>query len=116
MIAMIDRAAAIYRLPDSTLDFESDLAGYLRYGYVVSTPDFFVMAREVNQKAPYDELVNPYSVHQSPNAWWVGLIAGDWRAALAMLPHKRQLIGWERRHGVRFYRLTSLIDRSAKLP
>ena len=76
------RAAAV----PSHAGFTADLAAHLLPGgVVVSTPEFFVMARPVRRDAADDDLLNACHRWEDPDAWMVWLAAGDLRAAMAML-------------------------------
>ena len=88
----------------------------LLHGWVVSTPQFFVMARPVDSAAQPACIVNPW--HRFPpeacDTWHIYLAAGDLRAALAWLPHPLPKIAFERRNILRYYRLESLAQLIAR--
>ncbi len=73
-------------------------------GYVLSTPDFFLLAREVDLSATADELLNPF--HRFPpaecNALCLSLVAGDAIAAFRALVHiagDREFVAWQTESG-----------------
>ena len=65
--------------------FANDIAAHLAHGIVVSTPEYFVMARKVRRDAAQLDLLNPWTQYAEPDAWMVWLAAGDLRAAMRML-------------------------------
>lgn len=101
--------------------FRDDLEAHLLNGCVFSTPDFFVMGRPVSSSAPEALILDPW--HAFPAAdcdgWLIYLAAGNWRQAVALLPHPLPRIGWERGargRGLRWHSLSrfkSALDRMA---
>ena len=111
-----EQAAAVYEREPCARTFEEDLEAHLLHGWVVSTPQFFVMARPVDSAAQPACIVNPW--HRFPpeacDTWHIYLAAGDLRAALAWLPHPLPKIAFERRNILRYYRLESLAQLIAR--
>ena len=111
-----EQAAAVYEREPCARTFEEDLEAHLLHGWVVSTPQFFVMARPVDSAAQPACIVNPW--HRFPpeacDTWHIYLAAGDLCAALQWLPHPLPKIAFERRNILRYYRLESLTQLIAR--
>lgn len=101
-------------LVPSDAGFHVDVMAHLSGGpgaFVISTPEFFLLAREVDLTAPMEELMNPWCrfPHDQCNALCIGLCAGD--AALAYMAlvavaGEREFIGWQTRRGTIVVRKT----------
>lgn len=66
-------------------------------GYVHSTPDLFVMARQGHSDWNSDEFRDPYATSSTGDCWHVWLLAGDFRAAMAFLPFPLPFVSYHRR-------------------
>lgn len=66
------------RVPSSA-GWASDLAAHLCRGYVVSTPEYFVMLRRVSSTAEREQLLDPWVAWSDAESdcWFVWLMAGD---------------------------------------
>lgn len=111
-----DAARAVYDSEPCARTFEEDLALHLRFGYVFSTPDAFIMGRAVNRNAPYQDILSPWVAQSSPDAWLVWLASGSGALALFMErePFPMPFIGWERDNKLRWYRRQDLIRHVAR--
>ncbi len=105
-----EQAAAVYQREACARSFKNDLAAHLVTGYVISTPDVFVMARPVDRWADPELIVDPFHQfsREESDCWHVYLCAGDWRAALAFLPYDLAWMSWERSNRLRFRELRGL--------
>ena len=74
--------------PDS---FAYDLDCHLRFGFVVSTPEFFLMARPVSTFWTMEMLHDPRQIDPTGNCWWLWAMSGNWRKAAL---HCTALYGW----------------------
>lgn len=101
-----EEARAIYTKEPCKRTFGEDLVAYFLHGYVISTPDFFVMARPVNGAAMPSMIVD--SRVQFPrdtwNCWHVHLMAGNMAKAWAALPFDLPLFTFERQNVLRMHR------------
>lgn len=62
----------IYHLYENKDHFNIDIQNYLAFGYIHSCPEFFVMAKEVDESYdPFDQWHTNY-----PNAWFVRWACG----------------------------------------
>lgn len=103
-MSWFDKAAAVYDRELCPRSFEEDLLLHLNYGYVISTPESFLMGRAVNKDAPAHLIKFPgYNEFETLNAWLVYLAAGDLREFFRHIPFYLPFIGWERRNLLRFY-------------
>jgi hypothetical protein len=105
-----ERAQAVYLAEPCARPFYEDLFFHLQFGTVISTPDVFAMARPVWRDWPVENLRAPWRADAEGNCWWVWLVAGDMRAALAYMPAGREWIGFERENVPRFRRLDRLMQ------
>lgn len=109
----VEQAAEVYQREPCARPFHVDLELHLLHGWVISTPDFFLMARPVSALAHPALIVNPaFNSFVGINCWHVYLCAGDWRQALRVgieaagaFPY----VSFERRNRLRVHRLRALI-------
>ena len=103
-----DRARAFYAPfenhpdPDKRLCFEDDVAEYLRFGFVVSRPTCFAMAKVINIAPEETNLVEP--------AWFIRFAVGSLEEVLTLLPVALPKIVWCRRNDgkLRIYKTATL--------
>lgn len=72
----------ILRLYENTdRNFITDLEWHIKYGYIFSGPDYFLMVADLEERA-----------------WFVHLAIGSCGLAkfISLMPHYRPLIGWSR--------------------
>jgi hypothetical protein len=105
-----EQAVAVYSREPCARTFDEDLRLHLRNGYVVSTPDFFVMARPV-RRIIIEGICNPAIRFEKPDCWHVYLLAGSIQKALTALPYDLPWMSWERGNVLRFYPLASIRRR-----
>lgn len=60
---------------------------YLRFGYVISTPNLFAMFRPVRARAAAETIVNPEHVFEIPDAWYVDFGVGELRQFPQLMPY-----------------------------
>lgn len=101
-----EEAAAVYDREPCARSFREDLELHLLNGYVLSGPEFFVLARPVNSQDTVERMVDPAWVWpvEDCDAWWIYLFAGDLKQALGHFPFPMKWIGWERQNALRWYR------------
>lgn len=85
-------------------DFMKLVSYHLQFGFVYSTPDFFVMGRPVNSEADEALIMNP--LHLFPEAewdcWYCHAMSGDMSKAWEILPFPLGYLAFHRVHaGVR---------------
>ena len=110
-----DQAAQVYEQEECVHTFLEDLEYYHRYGYVFSTPDYFVMGRPVCRDWPPEWIVNPIDHHADiqcdlineltlpPNLWHIALMSGDTFNVWETLPYRLPGISIEKRNKLKFY-------------
>jgi len=107
-----DEVSELYEVYPQARTFEEDLCAHISSGYVISTPEFFVMGRGVDRWGGEETIADPW--HRFPegevNAWFVyafaGRLTGEAGAAFRRaIPYELEWVGWAR-YGrrVRFYR------------
>ena len=109
----VERAKAVYDREPCARSFAEDLEAHLLHGYVLSTPETFVMARPVCSRDPVEMIVDPWVTYDRKDcdAWLIYLFAGDLRPALSWFPYPLPLIGWERKNALRFHGFESALAR-----
>lgn len=82
-------------------DFRDELSAHLVNGYVLSSPDCFVMGRPIDLRSPREVVLNPWFAFppENVNAWLVWAAAGTVREILAFLPYELPYLVWQRRGG-----------------
>lgn len=98
-------AARVYDREPCARSFTEDLEAHLRHGWVISTPDLFLMARKISVAWSRDVVLNPYQTahDNAADAWHVWLAAGNWRSAFAQAPHPLPWVVIERKNKLRYY-------------
>lgn len=95
----IQAIAALYEQYDTPRTFADDIAAHLHTGYVVNTPDFFLLARGVDRHASPEDLDNPW--HHFPrftqNTWLIYAFAGVSQNILQFIPYRLTWVTWQRR-------------------
>lgn len=85
---------------------------HLRFGFVFSTPEFFIMGRGVNRSAVeswgvYLEKTPALESYHPHDAWYIHAMAGDMTRAWDILPYPLPWLAWERildgKRDLRFY-------------
>ena len=111
-------AMALYLKYPQPRTFDDDLMAHLVTGYVISTPDSFIMGRPVDRFASWDKITNPYSKFSKDeaNTWLVHIFVGSRRNMLDTLPFPLQWVGWSRRNRpIKYYDFNSLLKHLRSL-
>lgn len=87
----------------------ADVLRFMQHGYVISTPDFFLMGRPTRK-------ASPLAVHKDGNdTWLVWAAAGDLRKIIAAMPCPLPWLAWSRRgKRLRFWRIESTLRHAAR--
>jgi len=117
MIPAIHRAKAHYQLQKCEIPFEQDLFHYLRYGYVVSRPDLFIMGKTMwcdptKEPKTVDDLVSCQEKGKA-NVWYFRMLVGNPRDAAKLLPFPLEWMCFSRHYKkeIRRYRLKEIMDK-----
>ncbi|MDP0496028.1 MAG: hypothetical protein Q7Q73_07435 [Verrucomicrobiota bacterium JB024] len=96
-----EQAKSLYDVGYRHRGFEEDFGVHLAHGYVLVTPEVFIMARPVWHKAAREAICNPYYVFPEAvrDCWHIYCMAGDVSKCwdydpLPDLP----FVSWERRN------------------
>jgi hypothetical protein len=100
-----DQAAGVYDREPCARTFDDDLVAHLRFGYVFSTPEYFIMGRPVDSQSEDYLLLNPSLKFERTDAWLVWLYAGDIQQALNILPIDLPYVLFQRKNELRRYSL-----------
>ncbi len=100
-----EEAKAVYSREPCKRTFDEDVLLHLQFGFIFSTPEFFIMGRPVDSTAPAADVVNPGVSFppESCDCWHIYLMAGNCGKAWSIMPWHLPLVSWERRNELRFY-------------
>jgi hypothetical protein len=107
-ISPYDLVQDIYRNEPCARTFARDLELHLKFGYIYSSPDAFVMGRAVNRNGDPSDIVNPEFQFDLVDAWLVYLAVGDIREFFLREPYPLPWVGWERNNVLRFYDMETI--------
>lgn len=95
----IDHIAKLYREIDMPRDMQEDIDAHLANGYVISTPEFFVMGRAIARDASAVAIDNPWFPfkREHQDTWLVYAFAGSSRNFLSFVPYPLRWLAWQRR-------------------
>lgn len=105
----VEQAAEVYRCEPCSHGFYEALEYYLINGYVINTPEVFVMAREVSSKSDMQETINPWrnlgelTNNLKYDTWFIHLMAGDMKKAHSFFPYPHKFISFEKRNKLKHY-------------
>jgi hypothetical protein len=94
----IERAAAWHAEHGGEMSFMELIAAHGRHGYVIATPEVFLLARRARSYWPECLRLDPWHVAADGNCWHVWLAAGEWRAWQPFLPYPLPFVSMHR-HG-----------------
>ena len=106
-----EQAREVYLREPCARTFEEDLILHLRFGYVISTPEVFLMFRPVRRMADHDKIVNPMFRFMRPNCWHVYLAAGDPTQFYKHFPFPLEWVSGERENKLRVYRFQKIAEK-----
>jgi hypothetical protein len=109
-----EQARAVYDQEACARSFVQDVELHLLFGFLFSTPDYFVMGRGVSSDASDSLVVNPAFIfpRESQNAWQIYLCAGSGLAGfLQFMPYYLPLLCWERNNVLRWYETDRVLKR-----
>ena len=103
-------AANVYLHEWSARSFEEDLDIHLLTGFVVSTPEYFIMARLVVHDAPEEQITDPLYVFppDEVDCWHIWLAAGDFTQFWNEDKHDCQWVSWQKRNKLKVYRMETI--------
>lgn len=112
-----EQALAVYSREPCARTFSEDLEAHLRHGLVISTPEYFLMARKVIVASLESDIINPH-VQFDPllsNCWHLYLFAGDVAKAFAAADVQLPWVSFERRNKLRLYPWHVIFKKSARI-
>lgn len=106
------QARQVYETEPCARTFEEDLIAHFENGYVISTPEVFLMFRPVRHDWPEVHIVdaNLRNCTQG-DTWHVYLAAGDASQFASHFPYKLPFVSFERKNELRFYRFRQFSSR-----
>ena len=63
------------------ISFSQDVESHFKNGVILSSPEYFLMARPVEVGWPLEKMLDCSQVSPGGNCWFVWAVAGDWRKA-----------------------------------
>ena len=100
---------AKYEASEHDLSWEFWMENHLRWGYVFSAPDFFIMGRPV-QSCGFGNM--DFKPREQCDCWYIFAFAGDMAKCWSILPYELPWIAFERIRGgkreLAFYRTEDL--------
>ena len=106
-------ARSVYESEPCARTFEEDLLAHLYTGYVVSTPEVFLMFRLVHSAAHPEQILDPWTIFEGGDCWHVYLAAGDASQFHAHFPQSLQWVSFERKNRLRIRRYRSCASKLA---
>lgn len=73
-------------------------------GYVISTPEVFLLFRPVDSRRP-DLFDDPWAVFEEVDTWFCYLAAGDLSQFGRFMPYPLPFVAWNRKNSLRFHTL-----------
>lgn len=105
----IEQAASVYEREGFTRTFGEVVQDHFAWGYVISTPDLFCLAREANHTCPREWLLG--EERAIADTWFVSLFAGDLSQVFRYCPSPKEWVAFERNHAVRLHGFESIRKR-----
>lgn len=87
----------VYKNQPCERTFQEDLELHLLFGYVFSTPTYFIMGRAVCSEAPFEEICNPlysFNPHYC-DTWHIFGMAGDTTKVYEIMPYPLPYISFQ---------------------
>lgn len=94
-------AAGVYQREPCARPLREDLEAHLLFGWVFSTPEVFLMGRQVRHDWPHDRIRDPWQTADDGDCWHVWLCAGDIREAIGLMPFPLPWVSYERQNVLR---------------
>lgn len=108
------QARAVYESEPCARTMAEDMVAHFERGYVVNTPEVFLMFRPVSRDGNPDEIVNPWRFFPHPDCWHVYLAAGDASQFHRHFPYDLPWVSFERKNRLRFRRYRSCAGKLAR--
>ena len=96
--------------------FEEDVAAHFVTGYLIATPEAFIMGRAIRKDANPALIADPWHSFDNPDTWLVWAAAGaSVKTFLTFMPYPLTWIAWARRdRPLKFYQLSKLCAHLAR--
>jgi hypothetical protein len=110
-------ARRVYNQEECARTFEADLEAHLLVGWVISTPEVFVMGRPVLSSAPVEQILDPWQTfpREAVDCWHIWLAAGNLAAMWQYLPFELPWFSFERDNRLKLHRFESLHKASNRI-
>ena len=111
-----DQIAALYDRYPQPRTFDEDIAAHISTGYLISTPEYFLMGRAVSKHAASHLIADPWYAfpRDQQDTWLVYAYSGYSRNFLAFIPYPLKWVAWQRRgRSLRFHELSKIKAKCA---
>ena len=111
-----DQIAALYDRYPQPRTFEEDISAHITTGYVISTPEYFLMGRAVNKHAAPHLIADPWYPfpREQHDTWLVFSYSGYSRNFFSFIPYPLKWVAWQRRgRSLRFHELSKIQAKCA---
>jgi len=97
----IDELQALYHRYSPERDLEVDMGYFIRYGYVVATPEFVLMGKAIKRGAKWELINDPTYIFpkRQQDTWFVSAYAGRIKVLLDFWPYPLTWLAWQRQGG-----------------
>lgn len=109
-----EHAAAVYSRESCARTFREDVEAHMLNGYVVSTPEMFVLFRPVNWMNGTSAIVDPWFEHEECDTWHIYLFAGDVTNLGKHIPYPLPRVSFERNNVLRVFSYDRLDEKIRK--
>lgn len=112
----VELASSLYRERRiASARFTADISAHYRTGYVINTPQMFLMFRGVRTMATPELISDPGYKFLIPDAWFIWVFAAVSPVTILEIldfqPHQLPYIGWARDDKRRFYNSATIFRR-----
>ena len=76
--------------------FREIVEAHFQSGYVISTPELFILARRIKVDWQEARILDPWQYHPEGDAWHIWLFAGSLPAIPAIIPYRLPYVTFHR--------------------
>jgi hypothetical protein len=102
-----EQAAVSYRVEDWQISFIETIEAHAQVGYVIITPEIFLLGRRVMRDCTDEERNDPWVTAVDGDCWHVWMLVGKLQAWHRHLPYSMEWVSMHRRSRLRVRRLAS---------
>lgn len=95
--------------------FRDVVEAHFQTGYVISSPDLFILARQIWRHWPAHKISDPWETSATGDSWHIWLFAGDLSAIPSIIPYKLPFVTYHRGDRLMARDMTRLLDSLPRL-